>query len=150
MCFGCPENRENWVVCANQTWVNSLLLTWPISDCHPAEHPLSSHRRAGIYSVEKSQLDQQIDQIFHRWSVGLAKFGSYLEAKHKSWLWVRCIFCGSNTWIFIPACKRLTTKSNYIPNQISVLVGDKFKLDLYSKPTYPPRNLVNHQIRTYH
>lgn len=115
------------MICASQTWVNSLLLTWPVSDCHDAKHPPASHRRAGIYSTERLQLDQQIEQIFHRWSAYLAKVGSYLEAKHKSWLRVRCIFCNSNTWIFIPACKGITTEPTYIPSQVSVTVGDKWK-----------------------
>lgn len=80
------------------------------------------------------QLDKQIDEIFHRWSAYLAKAGSYLKAKHKSWLWVRCIFCESNTWIFIPACKGITTEPTYIPSQVLMTVEDKWKfLSLISK-----------------
>lgn len=113
--------RSKQIICTSHPWVNSFLLTWTVSDCHAAKHPLSSHRRAGIYSSERLQLDKQIDQIFHRWSAYLAKVGSYLEAKHKSWLWVRCIFCESNTWIFILACKGIT-EPTYIPSQVLVIV----------------------------
>lgn len=69
-----------------------ISLTWPIFDCHAAKHSASSRRKAKIYSTEALQLDQQIDQILHRWSTCLAKVGSYLEAKHKCWLSVRCFF----------------------------------------------------------
>lgn len=109
---------------------------------------LSSHRRVGIYSTERLQLDQQIDQIFHRWSAYLTNVGSYLEAKHKSWLRVRCIFCDSSTWIFIPACKG-TTEPTYIPSQVSVIVGNTWKIlnlihKLNSLP--PPSNPSDKRI----
>lgn len=135
------NNENKQVICADQTSVKPFHLTWPWQDCHPAKQPQSSHQRTETHSTKRLQLDQQIDQIFHRWSARLAKVGSYLQAKHESWLSVRCIFCDCDTWIFIPACKGKMTKPTCIPSQGSVLGRDKQKnLNLISTWNFSSAN----------
>lgn len=63
---------------------STSFVTWLTSAWNIAKHPLLPHRRSGIRNTKRLQLDQQIDQLFHRWSAYLANIGSVPEGKHKA------------------------------------------------------------------